>query len=233
LILLALAAPLIGGREHTPRRWLLLAAALTNVACYIFYTPFDDWWYLRFLLPAIPCLTILSVAVLRELVARARIAMPIVAAASVALAAVWLVHVAADRSAFRLRDAEKRFIETGRYLDRARPPDAIVIAAFQSGSIRYYSRRRTLAWDAVAPESFDAAVAHLTREGLAPAIVLESWEEPRFRAAFAGRSAFGELDWPPRAQIGRDVRVYDPADRARYHAGESVPTERIWIDPPQ
>jgi hypothetical protein len=61
-------------------------------------------------------------------------------------------------------------------------------------------------------------------------IVLETWEEPAFRAKFAGASAFAELDWPPRAQIGRDVRVYDPADRPRYLRGESIPTERVWME---
>jgi hypothetical protein len=32
------------------------------------------------------------------------------------------------------------------------------------------------------------------------------------------------------AQIGTAVRIFNPADRARYLAGEQIATERVWPD---
>lgn len=227
----ALAPFLRGEPGRSRRRWLLMLLAAANLACYVFYTPFDDWWYLRFLLPAIPCLILLATATVDDLLRL--LPRPIQTSAgflAVFAVAVWYVHVAEARSVFRLRTAEARYGHTGRYLARSLPADAVVFAAFQSGSVRYYAARRTLAWDALAPDSLDGAIAELTAKNLSPVLVLERWEEPLFRARFGGRARAGQLDWPPRAQIGRDVRVYDPADRGRYLAGASIPTERIWIE---
>ena len=41
---------------------LALALAVVTIALYLPYRVFDDWWYIRFLLPAIPFLIVLSVA---------------------------------------------------------------------------------------------------------------------------------------------------------------------------
>jgi hypothetical protein len=57
--------------------------------------------------------------------------------------------------------------------------------------------------------------------------LLERREEPEFRDRFRGRAAIGALDWPPRFNIGGQARIFDPADRARYQAGEAYPTENI------
>jgi hypothetical protein len=48
-----------------------------------------------------------------------------------------------------------------------------------------------------------------------------------FRARFRGASEAGGLDWPPRFDLNRQVRIFDPADRARYLAGEGYPTENV------
>ena len=51
---------------------------------------------------------------------------------------------------------------------------------------------------------------------------------PPFRERFAASSPLGLLDWPPLAEVGTPVRVrfYDPRDRQRFLAGESVTTAR-------
>ena len=68
----------------------------------------------------------------------------------------------------------------------------------------------------------------LEQHGRRPFILVESWEEPRFRSRFADHSDIGKLDWPPKYEIDRVVRIYDPQDRARYHRGERVDTEFLW-----
>jgi len=56
-------------------------------------------------------------------------------------------------------------------------------------------------------------------------LLFERREEPQFRDRFRADSPLGALDWPPRLDLNRQVRVYDPADRARFLAGEKYPTE--------
>jgi hypothetical protein len=140
IVAVGAAAPLVRDEPaRTRRRWLLLAVFGANSACYLLYTPFDDWWYLRFLLPGIPCLMVLTVIVLRTLLERLPdVIRPIAAVAALSAWILASVHVAATHKAFALRESEARFVETGAYLARALPPDAMVLAAFQSGSIRYY-----------------------------------------------------------------------------------------------
>src|ERR1041384_5765922 len=58
--LLALAAPVLLPRGIT---FLLLSLAAVNVLCYLPYVVFNDWWYLRFLLPAIAIVLVLTLAV--------------------------------------------------------------------------------------------------------------------------------------------------------------------------
>ena len=64
--------------------------------------------------------------------------------------------------------------------------------------------------------------------GLTPYILVESWEEPAFRSRFGNDSDIGKLDWPPKYEIDRVVRIFDPKDRAKYHRGENVTTEYLW-----
>lgn len=87
-------------------------------------------------------------------------------------------------------------------------------------------------WDALDPAWLDRALAWLASHGRPPAIVLESWEQEGFRARFAGQT-FGALDWPPRYDLDRRVLIFLPADRARYQAGETIATERVFAARPR
>ena len=57
--------------------------------------------------------------------------------------------------------------------------------------------------------------------------MVEQWEEPLFRAPFSGHSVLGDLDWLPRFDIERQVRVFKPSDRIIYTQGGNVPTEYV------
>ena len=188
-----------------------LASAALVAAPYFAYTVFDDWWYLRFLLPLVPVVLVYGAAVaLRGIPAAFRVAAAILLASFVG---AWCVHVATTRHVFELQALESRFILTGRYA-RAQPVNAVFVAGQQSGSIRYYGDRPTLAWDAIPPAALDRTIAALARAGWTPLIVLEDAEEPLFRQRFAGQDA-GRLDWPPSGEITAltRVRIYDPAAR--------------------
>ena len=228
---LALLAPWLIGRQRRRVGLLLVFAAVVFVS-YLFYQPFgrDDLGYLRFLLPAYPALIVLSVGVTIELARRLRVGSPAVVAVGVcAIVAVLNVRTSAERRVLSLREVESRYVDVGRYVAQAMPREALFISGLHCGSIRYYSDRLTLRYDLLQPGWLDEAVRTLRSKGYHPYIALEEGEEPDFRGQFGGRSDLARLDWPPAAERREPVRVriYDPADRARFFGGEGVVTGDI------
>lgn len=215
-------------RAHAPLVLVSLAAVVLTVVTYLTYTVFDDWWYTRFLLPVLPALIVLSVAVLLEFVRRRPSIRVGIAIVTCAVVGAWHLHVAGARHVLDLQALESRFVVTGRYVSRALPPNAVVLAVQHSGSVRYHGGRATLAWDGVGPDSLDASIASLRGSGHPTYIVLEDAEEPRFRARFPSQR-YGRLDWPPQAEIHAPVRVrvYAAADLERSVGGGAVPTEHV------
>lgn len=200
-----------------------------TLACYLPYRVFDDWWYIRFLLPAVPLLIILSIVVLARFVRGAvpRAHAPVLVLVVVLMAGWWL-HVARAGHAFELSDFERHFRDAGTAVAERLPPGAVIITVKNSGSVHYYASRPTVSWDVLDPAWLEPAVAFLGGQGYVPYLLLESEEEPQFRVRFEGTTPLGGLDWPPAVQVDRAIRIYDPRDRARYFANEAVRTEYIW-----
>src|SRR4051812_46455559 len=144
--LIALAAPIV-----VPQRRLtvlLLSLMTANVLCYLPYVVFDDWWYLRFLLPAIAMLLVLTIATVDSLMRRVVHLEPRQATRYTAMFAiacsVMLVREARARSVFDLHRLEARYERAGTYVATHLPPNALVITSWESGSVRYYGHRKTL-----------------------------------------------------------------------------------------
>jgi hypothetical protein len=225
-VLLALIAPFVLQPIHAARLdqpsprtiavvWLCFIA--TVLLSYLFYLPFDEWWYLRFLLPAYPPILVLSSAALvRLLTPLTRVAPDakgFAAAAVVALVARHGVDYAVNRGAPDLWRAEQRYLTVGEYAAML-PDRAVLICMQHSGAARYYSGRITVRYDVMRPTDLDLVLAELRRLGYYPYLVLDDWEEPKFRDRFKGQSALAALDWTPVAQLhSNQVRIYDPADR--------------------
>jgi hypothetical protein len=227
-------------QAHTPA-WLVAAAAplvlpgaltglytmmfLVNVACYLPYVVFEEWWYLRFLLPTIPLVLILLVATIDAACRRVspRSATPVLALVGLVLS-VSFIRTARDGNVFRLQGFESRFARAGAFVGERLPANALVITNWQSGSVRFYSGRPTLAWGGLDRHSLDDALAFARERGLAPFFLFERWEEPLFRERFTGSGA-SALDWPPYAEIAGQVRIYRPEDRDVYAQGQTVITE--------
>ncbi|HEY6360721.1 MAG TPA: glycosyltransferase family 39 protein [Vicinamibacterales bacterium] len=220
--LVALAAPLV-----LPGALSALYAAMfvVNLACYLPYVTFAEWAYVRFLLPTIPLVLVLMVATIdaacRRLLPRA--AAPVLAVVTLVLAVVFL-RAASEHRAFRLHVLEARYARAGAFVGERLPANALVITRWQSGSVRYYSGRRTLVWDGLDPAWLDRAIVFARERGLVPFLLFERWEEPLFRQRFAG-SPLAALDWPPAVEIAGQVRIYRPEDRDRYARGLPVTTE--------
>jgi hypothetical protein len=222
--LLAFASPLLLPGALTA---LFIGMVLVNVASYLPYVVFDDWSFVRFLLPSIPALVILVFACIDAICRRVMpwTARPVIAAAAVVLAVLG-VREAEARSAFRLQALESRYVRAGTFVAGRLPSNAVVITSWQSGSVRFYSGRQTLVWDALDPLWLDRAIAYLREQRLEPFLLFETWEEPEFRRRFA-TSPVAALDWPPIAEIGQQVRIYRPEDRERYRRGTIITTEYV------
>jgi hypothetical protein len=223
--MIGLAAPTLFTQAARRLSVWLITAALTVIAIYAFYQPYPEWWYIRFLMPAIALLLALTGAVMVHAASRARMGglVPITAV----VLAILGIRTAADRQAFDLQALEGRYRTTAQIVSERLPSNAALITVWQSGSVRFHADREAVMWDSMDPGWLDRAVAWLSSRGRPPYLLLERREEGEFRSRFRGHSEYGALDWPPRLDINRQVRIYDPADRARYLAGEAYATDNV------
>jgi hypothetical protein len=231
-------APGVLPSAKVPRARLLLGGFIAVVLLsYLFYRPFDVWWYLRFLLPMWPTMMLLTAAAL-DAIAR-RWLRPIYPAAIALLVALFAWHgisVAAARSTFDLARDERRYIDMARFVAAHTEPGAVILSVQHSGSLRLYADRLTLRYDALDPLWLDRTVAYLQSIGRHPYFVLDGNEVRAFRERFGGANRSGTLDWPPMATLAGTIALYDPIGRRADVAPLAIASSRGahgWCDVPQ
>lgn len=211
-IWLSIGAPLWIVRRATNVR-LAWSAVLLAAAVWIAYLPYmffqpNEWYYTRFLLPAIPIMLFFAAACalvgLRALPAAWRVPVAVVVTIAVAAASA---SYAERHKAFDLRNQERRYPLVAQYVRTRGPANAFVLAAQHSGSIRYYAGRPMLRWDLLSPTRLDQALATFRAQGYEPILVVDSGEYDAFRQRFgaAGQRAVGQLT--PLALVD-DARVF-------------------------
>jgi 4-amino-4-deoxy-L-arabinose transferase-like glycosyltransferase len=210
LILLFVASPFIAAAGSRFLRGALLAFVVLIAACYLFYLPFEAWWYLRFLLPAFPLMFILAADVVARVAARLGGQWKTAALASFATIMVAFgAYQAHQRFAFAIRAGEKKYEDVGKHVATTLPGNAVVYAMQHSGSIRYYSGRLTLRHDRLSPGWLDFSVEHLRKLGYEPFFVLDDWEVEDFLKKFPGQkyAALVEKE-PPNAACTHTTYLY-------------------------
>ena len=174
---------------------ILIAYALSAVLLYLFYLPFDQWWYLRFMIPAVPIVILLCADAVAWVTRGSTAARAIALTALLIAGGVHGVTFMDSKDILTNADSEKRrYLDAAVHLDATLPPDAVVLAMQHSGSIRYYTGRLTMRWDVLDAGSLDAAVAALDARGVPVYAAIESWEEEEFRRRFAGQRSITRLD---------------------------------------
>ncbi len=174
---------------------------------YMFFQP-HEWFYTRFLLPAIPIMILFAAACalagIRALPAVWRT--PAVVVVSVLVGAASL-HYAERNRVFDIHNQERKYPLAGEFVRTRGPANAFVLAAQHSGSIRYYANRPTLRWDLLSPARLDQALATFRAQGYEPLLVVDTGEYKEFRERFAatGQQAVEQLT--PLAVAG-DARVF-------------------------
>ena len=183
-----------GGCERRTRL-ALIGFVLLVVVCYAAYLPFDEWWYLRFLLPGLPVAFILSTDAVWRLSQHARPAGCFALRAGFVICAVGLsLYVTGERRVLESARTATRYEEAGHYVRDHLPANGIIYSMEHSGSIRYYSGRTTLRYDILDPAWLDRSVEHLAARGYLTYLAIEAHEARRFRERFAGQRALRALD---------------------------------------
>ncbi|HEV3057665.1 MAG TPA: glycosyltransferase family 39 protein [Vicinamibacterales bacterium] len=217
-------APGLVAPACTPRLRLLAGGWMAAIiVSYLFYLPFDAWWYLRFLLPMWPVLSVMLAVALHAIIVRLRAPQAVFALCILALAANG-VRIAAQRYAFDIGRAEGRYVDVARFVAGHSDQRAVMIAVQHTGTLRLYGGRLTLRFDQLDPLWLDRVVTFLRDSGRHPYVVLDDAEVERFRARFGRANAVGRLDWPPMATLATTaalaalaspaVVIYDAVDRA-------------------
>jgi len=205
-----------GGDPAKRTSLLSLGALVLGVwASYLFFTPFDAWWYLRFLLPAFPPMLVLAVLgwnlALSWIRWKTRIALLV--AIFVVVAGFQMVTVR-KLAILHLGPGDAPYVSVAAYVAEALPRNAVLLSLQHSGSLRHYSGRLTLRYDLLAPEWWPQALKVLSEKGYRPFVVLGEWEEPQFRERFALRANGAALPLPGRLvamlEHPSKVLIYDP-----------------------
>ena len=206
--------------ELRPVTMLLSGVVAAVFVSYLFYLPFDAWWYLRFLLPAFPVLAALTCITLAALSARFGMPVRVLAVAAVLLAAAY------GWSSIRGYEAlgENRYRIIGEWVRDHLPPNAIVLASQHGGNVKHYSGREIVRYDVVPAGDYEAALNEILAAGFHPYLVIDEWEIPLVRQLH-GAGPRGAIDWPPIAVLPLgNVTVWDLAeDREAARASKRPP----------
>jgi hypothetical protein len=223
-----LLAPLgfVRVKHDSHAKALIIFCALV-ISAYLVYAVFDQWSYLRFLLPAMAGFAIFAAIELLAWIERWPVAarLPIFLALMLGVTAHGL-FVARTLDTFKLADQLRRVEQAAEFINQGASHDAVLIAGEQSGSMRYYTHRSILRWEAATPDQLSSAITTLAQRPVY--VVLDAWEHEPFVAKFKDVPAVA-LDWPPMVDAGTShrTRVWNLADRARFLAGENLQTVRL------
>jgi Dolichyl-phosphate-mannose-protein mannosyltransferase len=184
-------------REQQQAAWLLAASVIVVWALYLIYTPFEAWWFLRFLLPAWPAMCLGTAAVfVRIAEARGAVLRALAYAILVAVGA-HDVYYASTHGAFPSGEGEHRYVSIAKMIEQATDPSAVIFTGQHSGPIRYYAGRTILRFEFLDRAWLDRAVAWLNAQGRRPYFLLEDWEMIEFQERFSGANGLGTVALAP------------------------------------
>jgi hypothetical protein len=209
----------------------LSAAALLalNLAIIVPYLVFEQWTYLRLVLPGMVALFVLLGALVvwvARMLGRSRWTLALVPVLlAPAVLVVW-TGVPEVRAALRDHLAARSVLVMGPYLRAALPRDAVLMAYTHSGSAAYYGNRPLIRLDLIGPD-LDGVIARLRAQGLHPLLLIDEVIESPHLQRFFPQSAYWDLDWAPRASFAAFGHIWlmDPADRDPHRAGVRYPTD--------
>jgi len=195
LIWLWLGAPALATR--VPSRaflWTTLLVVATVWLAYLPYLPFEAWFFTRFLLPAIPLMLVLAVAVM--IAGIRRLAVWLRPAVTVALVVAFTSVLAGEsrrRAVFESAALEQKYPDAGRYVREHLGADSYVLARQHSGSVRLYSGRPTIRWDVIGGDQLGLVIRTVRATGAQIYLVADDDELREFANHFGSEPAVQRL----------------------------------------
>jgi len=222
-------------RTHRQQQAARMLGAIVIVVwtLYLIYTPFEAWWFLRFLLPAWPAMCLGTAAVAVRVGQTRHLALRILAFAILAAVGVHNVYYASTHGAFPSGEGDHRYVSVAKMVEQATDSSAVIFTGQHSGPIRYYAGRTIIRFDLLDPAWLDRAVQWLTAQGRRPYFLLEEWEMTKFQERFSTSNVLGTIALAPVVDYrapGVPGRIY-LFDPARPEGGELITTPPATADP--
>jgi hypothetical protein len=186
-VALALALPFL--RSVPGRTRLMLTSwALVYLGLYAtYYCTHETWWYLRFVLPAMPALIVMALLAFRTLLTSRHA--PETAAADghrrhwrwffPAAALGWLVSLGLHLDAFDSWRGNQRYRDAAQWLETHSPRDAVVVSDQHSGALLFYTRRGSVHPDN--SRDADVIASAAARAGLPVYAIVHPFEQKILR----------------------------------------------------
>jgi hypothetical protein len=207
-----LAVPLVMLRridaERRARLTFLYVFAGGVWLSYLFYVPYDAWWYLRFYLPAFPPMFVLALVGYGQWLGgrndRRALAFALVVVVVIGMRAASV----RDLAILHLWQEGTVYTSAARYVQTELPANAVILTVQHSGSMRYYADRLTVRWDWIAAEWWPRALNALVQLGYRPYLLVSHFEEATLRSQFS----LGEAADAPGTIVAESLGVvlYDP-----------------------
>jgi hypothetical protein len=181
VVVLNLGLPWMRG-ERALSRWLIGVWILVFAVFFSTYKcTHETWWYLRFLLPAVPALIVGGLLGARALLKRAP-AWADPGRTPAAFAAVILLVIAdlgpriRDRSPLLAGADELKYMHVTDWMKDHVPADAVCLSMQETGSLIYYTSFRFVRWDVLNPGNVSQVESAIRAAGLPLYAVLFPFE---------------------------------------------------------
>jgi hypothetical protein len=196
---------------------ILLAATIAMVwTLYLIYTPYDAWWFLRFLLPSWPAICVGAAAVLVRIAQDRRWSLRTAAIFVILLVGAHGIRYAVRNGAFPSGEGDHRYVSIAKLVEQVTDPSGVIFAGQHSGPTRYYAGRTIVRFDLIEPEWIDRAARWLTDHGRPPYFLLEDWELRMFQQRFASHGRLAAMPFAPVMEyrapgVPGSIYLFDPA----------------------
>ena len=216
---MALLVP-IGLIWPTPRQqqtaWLLATIVIVVWTLYLIYTPFEAWWFLRFMLPSWPAICVGMAAVVLRLGQKRQLVFRAAAFVIAIGVGAYGIRYAARNGAFPSGEGDHRYVSIAKMVEQATDASAVIFTGQHSGPTRYYAGRTIIRYDLLDPAWLDRAVEWLRTQGRRPYFLLEEHEALEFENRFSSTNSHGRLTLAPiveyRARgVPGAIYLFDPA----------------------
>lgn len=210
------------------RQAVLLSWGGLLLGFYAFYEcTFDAWWYLRFILPALPALALAAALVMQRIpypiwFLTSRLAPPTTPADVIARSPVlrlpltvllfagavwWMLEWDRTLRVTKVELDERTYALTAKWIREELPPHAVLVGLQISGNAFHYCRQPALDQNFITPEDYARLNAWLTAQGRVLCAVLHDYEEP-----VLGKNLPGRWEVVTRLRQATVWRRLDPGD---------------------